>query len=223
MAVALRIVLFGPPGAGKGTQAQMLKDQLGLVHISSGDLFRKHLREGTPLGQEASRYIKQGALVPDSITIGIMLEQVLALPQVQGFMLDGFPRNPHQAEALEKALNEKGLALEKVVAIQVPEAELVQRLGGRYTCRSCQAPQTVAASAAAPRCPACGGELYQREDDAPAAIKRRIEVYRRETVPVLDFYRNRRLLVEVAGVGTVQEVNERVLKALGRTGSKGKV
>ncbi len=215
MAPRLRLVLFGPPGAGKGTQAQLLKQQLGVPHISSGDLFRYHRQEGTPLGHRVAQYMDQGLLVPDEVTIDIILEKVLSLPVKEGFLLDGFPRNRNQAEALEKALGARSRGLDRVVYTDVPEAELVRRLGGRFICRRCQAPHSIAAGAATLQCQHCGGELYQRADDAPAAVRQRIQVYQQETLPVLDFYRQQGLLVEISGVGGISEVNGRVLEALG--------
>ncbi len=217
---AVRMVLFGPSGAGKGTQAQLLKDQLGVVHIASGDLFRNHLRLGTPLGRRISEYVNQGSLVPDEVTIDIVLDKVMPLTSTAGFILDGFPRNIHQAEVLEGKLTGDVRKLDKVVAIDVPEDVLVARLGGRYTCRQCQVPYAVAPGDKPPKCLACGGELYQRADDAPVAVQRRIQVYLQETFPVLDFYRKRGLLAEVSGVGMVEEVNVRVLAALGQSRSK---
>ena len=215
---SLRLVLFGPPGAGKGTQAQLLKERLGIPHISSGDLFRYHLREGTDLGQRAAEYINQGLLVPDEVTIDIILDQVLALSDEDGFILDGFPRTTSQAAALQETLQDRSRGLDKVVFINVPEEELVRRLGGRFTCQQCQTPHTV--SNADPgielKCERCGGQLYQRPDDRPEAVRQRIEVYQRETVPVLDFYRKLGLLADVYGVGSVECVNRRVLVALGQ-------
>lgn len=211
-----RLVLFGPPGAGKGTQAQLLKDRLGVAHISSGDLFRYHLQQETPLGQRVSHYVRQGLLVPDEVTIEIILDKVLAFSPDEGFILDGFPRTTHQAEALEGALASRSRRLDKVVFIDVPEEELLRRLGGRYICRSCQTPHTVPGGQHPPRCGKCGGELYQREDDRPESVKRRIEVYRRDTMPVLEFYRQRGLLADVAGVGGIECINQRVLAALGQ-------
>jgi len=218
LAGSLRIVLFGGPGAGKGTQAQLLKEQLGVPHISSGDLFRHHLREGTPLGLQAAQYLNQGVLVPDEVTIDIILEKVMSMPVEEGFILDGFPRNLRQAEALEEALARQSRGLDKVIYINVPEAELTRRLGGRFTCRQCQAPYTISSPAEAGaklRCDQCGGELYQRPDDNPTAVRTRIEVYQRETVPLLAFYRERGLLANVPGVGNIDAVNQRVLAALG--------
>jgi adenylate kinase len=215
---SLRLVLFGPPGAGKGTQAQLLKERLGISHISSGDLFRYHLREGTDLGQRAAEYINQGLLVPDEVTIDIILDQVLALSDEDGFILDGFPRTTSQAVALQEALQGRSRELDKVVFINVPEEELVRRLGGRFTCPQCHAPYTLSVSGQDTdlKCERCGGQLYQRPDDRPEAVRQRIEVYQRETVPVLDFYRNRGLLADIHGVGSVECVNRRVLAALGQ-------
>ena len=218
MVGSLRLVLFGPPGAGKGTQAQLLTEQLELCHISSGDLFRHHLQQGTPLGLRASEYMNRGLLVPDEVTIDIVLDRVLSLDIEAGFILDGFPRNANQANTLEKALNRRSRDLDMVVHIEVSEEELVRRLGGRNTCRRCYAPHNVALGGEAEdiNCPRCGGELYQRPDDDPEAVTRRIQVYRTETLPVLDFYRTRGLLVDIPGEGSVESVNEKVLSALRR-------
>ena len=215
---APRIVLFGPPGAGKGTQAQLLKEQLGVEHISSGDLFRFHLREKTPLGERVQHYVDSGLLVPDELTIDIVLDKVLELPREEGFMLDGFPRTTEQAQALETVLKEKSRGLDQVLFIDVPEDELVRRLGGRYICRECQAPHTFAdsAEAATAQCEHCGGELYQRADDSPESVALRIGVYQEQTLPVLDFYRERGLLSGVPGVGAVESINRLMLQALGR-------
>jgi adenylate kinase len=212
------LVLFGPPGAGKGTQAQLLVDRLNIPHISSGDLFRHHLQNGTPLGLKAADYMNRGALVPDELTIDITLEKVMSLNTEEGFILDGFPRNQFQARALEAALQTKARGLDKVVYIDVPEDELLRRLEGRYICRQCQAPHSIPADRPADKeltCERCGGELYQRTDDRSEAVQKRIEVYRTETVPVLDFYRERDILAEIPGVDTTEQINRKVLEALG--------
>ena len=217
MPQALRLVLFGPPGAGKGTQAHLLRDRLNISHISSGDLFRHHLGQGTRLGLRAKEYMNKGELVPDDVTIGIVLDKVMSLSDDDGFILDGFPRNPHQAQELEEVLSSKSRILDKVVHIEVSEQELLRRLGGRYVCRACQAPHTIGQGedATTKRCTQCGGELYQREDDRPEAIRKRIEVYKQETVPVLCYYRERGVLVSIPGDDTVEEVNKQVISALG--------
>ncbi len=211
------MVLFGPPGAGKGTQAQLLKNQLEVAHISSGDLFRHHLGQGTPLGLKAKDYMTKGELVPDEVTIDIILDKVMSVPDDEGFILDGFPRNPKQAQELETALAGRSRNLDKVVHIDVSEPELLRRLGNRFVCRTCQAPNTILEDKdiASNKCGQCGGELYQRDDDNLEAVKRRIEVYNEETMPLLRFYRERGVLVDIPGDNTVEEVNKQVIAALG--------
>jgi adenylate kinase len=193
-------------------------ERLKISHISSGNLFRHHLRAGTPLGLKAAEYMNRGVLVPDELTIDIALEKVMSLNAEEGFILDGFPRNRLQAEALEEALQTKARNLDKVVYIDVPEEELLRRLEGRYVCRQCQAPHSIPADRPSDQeltCERCGGELYQRDDDRSEAVQKRIEVYKSETVPVLDFYRERGILADVPGVDTVEHINRQVLKALG--------
>ncbi len=216
MAQGLRLVLFGPPGAGKGTQAQLLRERFNLTHISSGDLFRHHLGQGTPLGLRAKEYMNRGELVPDEVTIDIILDKVMSIPNDEGFILDGFPRNPNQADVLEKKLTAESRNLDKVVHIDVSEDELVRRLGGRYICRTCQSSHSIGEGrdAGAKKCEQCGGELYQRDDDAPTAVMKRIEVYNVETTPVLGFYRERGVLVDIHGDNPVDEVNKLVMTAL---------
>ena len=215
------MVLFGPPGAGKGTQAQLLTERLKISHISSGDLFRHHLQAETPLGLKAADYMNRGVLVPDELTIDIALEKVMSISSDEGFILDGFPRNRLQAKALEEALQTRARDVDKVVYIDVPEDELLRRLAGRFVCRHCQAPHSLARGGTdgSPDreliCERCGGELYQRTDDRPEAVQTRIEVYKSETVPVLDFYRERDILANIPGVDTVEHINQRVLEALG--------
>lgn len=218
---AVRLILFGPPGAGKGTQAQLLKDRLGIEHISSGDLFRHHLSNGTELGELARGYMNQGALVPDKVTIGMVLDRVASLPAGCGFMLDGFPRNTNQAKALEEALLEQGQRIDMVIHIGVPDEELIRRLSNRYICRRCQKPfaRDSVSGLAPKRCDECpdGGDIYQRDDDTPEAVSNRLTIYHRETAPVLDFYRRSGSLAEIPGDGTVESVNQSVMNALGLT------
>ena len=207
-------MLFGPPGAGKGTQAQLLVDRYDLSHVSSGDIFRHNLREGTPLGLRAKEYMDRGELVPDEVVIDIMLDKVMSIHADKGFILDGFPRNTSQAEALETALTTRARNLDRVLHIDVPEDELARRLGGRYVCRGCQAPYTLSENDDAPVCERCSGELYQRDDDRPEAVKRRIDVYRQETMPVLDFYRTRGVLTDIPGQDTVDGVFASIVNTL---------
>ena len=214
MSLNLRLVLFGPPGAGKGTQAQLLVDRYQLIHVSSGDIFRHNLREGTPLGLRAKEYMDQGELVPDDVVIDIMLDKVMSIHAEEGFILDGFPRNTRQAKELEAALTARARNVDKVLHIEVPEGELARRLGGRYVCRQCQAPFTHQGPGPAPACDRCGGELYQRDDDRPEAVQRRIDVYREETTPVLKFYRERGLLADIPGQDTVDGVFRNILGVL---------
>ncbi len=216
MASPLRLALFGPPGAGKGTQAQLLKEQLDITHISSGDLFRFHVQQGTELGLVAAEYMNQGLLIPDTVSVEIILDKVMELGRDTGFILDGFPRTSDQAGILDETLAKKSRGLDQALFISVPEAELIRRLGGRFVCRQCQAPHTLGESdsGGAASCQRCSGELYQREDDRAEAVPARIEVYRRQTAPVLDFYRERGLLVEISGVGAIEDINRLALAAL---------
>ena len=214
MAGSLRLVLFGPPGAGKGTQAQLMVERYDLPHVSSGDIFRHNLRQGTPLGLRAKEYMDRGELVPDEVVIDIMLDKVMSIHGDEGFILDGFPRNTSQAEALEAALTARARNVDRVLHIDVPEEELARRLGGRYVCRECQAPYTLSDSTESPPCERCSGELYQRDDDRPEAVKRRIDVYHQETTPVLDFYRTRGLLTDIPGQDTVDGVFQSIVQAL---------
>ena len=214
--------MFGPPGAGKGTQAHLLRDRLKVAHVSSGDLFRHNLNNKTPLGLKAAQYMNQGQLVPDEVTIDIVLDKVLSLNSEEGFILDGFPRNRNQAEVLEEALARRSRSIDKVVHIDVSQEELIRRLSGRFSCRECQAPHSIDLGPSGKnvppqqdlKCERCGGELYQREDDRPEAVQCRIEVYQRETLPVLDFYRERDLLLEISGLDTIETVHKNLLAGL---------
>lgn len=210
----LRIVLFGPPGAGKGTQAQLLAERYELTHLSSGDIFRHNLRHQTPLGLRARQYMDRGELVPDAVVIDLMLDQIMPIPANHGFILDGFPRNTRQAAELETALTNRARNLDHVLHIYVPETELTRRLGGRYICRDCQAPHTIDHHPAPPPCHRCRGELYQRDDDRPEAVQKRISVYHHETTPVLDFYRQRNLLRDIPGQGPINAVFQNITAAL---------
>jgi adenylate kinase len=211
------IVFLGAPGAGKGTQAASVARKLKLVHIATGDLFRQALQRGTELGLAAKAYMEKGVLVPDQITIGMVLERISAPDSGVGAVFDGFPRNLKQAEALDEALARQGKAIDKAVHIGVSEEVLLKRLGGRRVCRQCQAPCHVSDSPprVEGRCDKCGGELYQRPDDSEESIKKRLEVYSDETTPLIDYYRRAGKLLEVAGEGGVEAVGKRIVAALG--------
>ena len=217
--VRVCIIFLGAPGAGKGTQAATVAQELKLVHVASGDLFRQALEEGTELGLQAKSYMERGRLVPDKITIAMVLGRMLAPDCQGGVILDGFPRNLEQAKALDKALQEQAKAIDKVVYIKVSEDELLKRLSGRWICRNCQTPYHSINSPPKVwgKCDKCGGELYQRPDDTVETVKKRLEVYFAQTAPLIDYYAQAGKLLEVAGDGGVDEVGRRIITALGKT------
>jgi adenylate kinase len=212
----LYIILFGAPGVGKGTQAVILAEKTGLVHITTGELFREAIRQETDLGKQAKVYYDRGQLVPDHLTIAMLLERLSQGDCAGGCILDGFPRTLEQATALDEALARQGRVIDKVVYIQAPEDELLSRLSGRWNCRQCgsvyherfQPPRE------AGRCDQCGGELYQRDDDKPETARRRLEVYAQQTAPLIDYYRERGKLLEIDGNKSVEDVAENLLAAV---------
>ena len=212
----LYIVFLGAPGAGKGTQAATVAEKLNLAHIATGDMFREAQKQETELAKQARFYMEKGELVPDEITIQMVLERIAAPDCENGVIFDGFPRTLKQAEALDEALGKQGKMIDSVVYIKVSEAELVERLGGRWICRQCQTPYHMVNSP--PRtpgkCDRCGGELYQRPDDTPETVKERLRVYFAETAPLIDYYNRAGKLLEVGGEGSVDNVRERILEAL---------
>ncbi len=209
----MRLVLVGPPGAGKGTQAQFLASHFAIPHISTGDIFRANLKEGTPLGQEARGYMDQGQLVPDSVTNAMVKDRLTHDDTANGFLLDGFPRNVVQAEVLRAILAEKQTPLDAVLELSIPNELIVNRLSSRLTCRGCGAPSAPTATA----CSACGQtDLYQREDDKPEVIQKRLDVYAEQTEPIIHFYRTEGLLITISAEGEVSEVTERAITALSR-------
>ena len=210
------IIFLGAPGAGKGTQAANVVRELNLVHIASGDLFRQALKQGTELGMKAKSYMERGVLVPNEITIRMVLERLSAPDCEGGAILDGFPRNLEQAEAVDKALAQQSKAIDKVVYIKVSEQELLKRLSGRWICRQCQTPYHVTDSPSKVwgKCDKCGGELYQRPDDNIERVRKRLEVYFAETAPLIDYYARLGKLLEVDGEGGVDEVGRRIVVAL---------
>ncbi len=210
------VIFVGAPGAGKGTQASMVAQKLNMVHISSGDLFRQALEQGTELGKQAKTYMEKGVLVPDEITIQMVMERLSAPDSENGVILDGFPRNLPQAEALDDAIGAQGKAFDKVVHIKVSEEELINRLSSRWLCRQCQAVYNTVNSPPSmeDKCDKCRGELYQRSDDKPETVKKRLEVYFAETAPLIDYYRRQGKLMTVEGEGSVAEVTRRIVATL---------
>lgn len=215
--MTMRIVLLGAPGAGKGTQAKIIAQRRNIAHVASGDLFRKHLGEGTELGKLAKTYMENGQLVPDDVTIKMVLERIGEPDAAGGYVLDGFPRTVAQAEALDAALAIRGQALDVVPLVEVDTEELVRRLAGRWICRECQTPyHEVTAPPKQPGvCDSDGGELYQRDDDKPAVVRTRLETFERQTAPLIDYYEKQGKLVRVHGQQEVEKVTADLLDSVG--------
>lgn len=197
----MNIVLMGPPGAGKGTQAELIKDRFPIPHISTGDIFRDAVNKGSELGQEAQKYMSSGQLVPDDITTGIVKERINQADCEQGFLLDGFPRTIAQAQALDQALAAMGKKIDLGINIDVPAELLIERLSGRISCKECKKLYhlTYDPPREQGKCDICGGELLQREDDRGETVARRLEVYKQQTYPLLQYYENRGLLFNIDG------------------------
>jgi adenylate kinase len=212
----MRLILVGPPGAGKGTQAVNLAAHFSIPHISTGDIFRSNLKEGTPLGVEAKSYMDRGELVPDEVTNRMVKDRLGKDDVRSGFLLDGFPRNVFQAEVLRAILSEKQSPLEAALELSVDNGEIIKRLAGRRTCKDCQRAFHVdyEPSKVEGRCDGCGGTLYQRDDDKEEVIARRLEVYNEQTAPIIDFYRREGLLVTIPAMGPVDEITQRAINAL---------
>ncbi|GGU11083.1 adenylate kinase [Streptomyces violascens] len=215
----MRIVLVGPPGAGKGTQAAFLAQNLAIPHISTGDLFRANISQGTDLGKQAKAYMDAGNLVPDEVTIGMAKDRMEAPDAENGFLLDGFPRNVVQAEALDEVLKADGVKLDAVLDLEVPEDEVVKRIAGRRICRNDSA-HVFHVAYNAPKqdgvCDKCGGELYQRGDDTEDTVRKRLEVYHSETEPIIDYYRAQGLVITISALGKVDKVTAKAMDALRR-------
>lgn len=214
----MRIILMGPPGAGKGTQAEKLTERLAVPHISTGDMFRKALKEETVLGQKAKSFMDQGLLVPDEVTIGIVKERLKEFDCQQGFLLDGFPRTVPQADALGKILEELNMNLDGVINITVLREILIERLTGRRVCKTCGGTYHIMFNSpkVANVCDKCSGELYQREDDTIETVANRLDVYEAQTAPLVEYYHAKGLLHEIDGDQSVPKVFEDILIALGR-------
>lgn len=212
----MRVVLIGPPGAGKGTQARLLSERFAIPPISTGDMLRDAQRAGTPLGREAQRFMDQGQLVPDDVVVGIVEERLAERDAAAGFILDGFPRTVAQAEALDRLLGRIGGALDVVLAVEVPRADLVERLAGRQVCRRCgaMAHRTFDPPRRPGVCDRCGGELYQRADDHEDRIALRLDQLAKEVAPVADHYRRRGLLRAIDGTGSRDDVARRIAASL---------
>jgi adenylate kinase len=213
----MRIVLVGPPGAGKGTQAAFLAKNLGIPHISTGDLFRANISQGTELGKQAKAYMDAGKLVPDEVTIGMAKDRMEQPDAANGFLLDGFPRNVSQAEALDEMLKTEGMKLDAVLDLEVPEDEVVKRIAGRRICRN-DSSHVFHVTYKQPKtdgvCDVCGGELYQRDDDSEETVRTRLEVYHTQTEPIIDYYAAQGLVVTISALGKVEEVTGRAMEAL---------
>lgn len=210
----MRLVLMGPPGAGKGTQGALLARRYGIPRYATGDILRAARRAGTELGREAQRYMDAGELVPDDVILGMMRERLDSEEAADGFLLDGFPRTVEQAAGLASLLDDLGQELDAVVDLRVSDEEIVRRLSARRVCADCGRVAPADHDRDEP-CPECGGELRRRPDDEPATVRRRLEVYREETAPVLDWYRRSDVdVVEVSGRGDVEEVEERLVEAI---------
>jgi adenylate kinase len=214
--MAKYIVLLGPPGAGKGTQAQIIAKEFGLAHISSGDLFRENLKNETELGKLAQGYMSRGELVPDDVTIAMVRDRISRPDCAQGVLLDGFPRTPAQADALSVMLSTLDSKVTCVPYISVPAAVLIERLSGRWTCPTCGRVyhEKYNPPVAAGKCDADGAALLQREDDRPATVENRIRVYMDQTSPLIEYYRAKNLLVEVDGTTSIDEVSKGMLAAV---------
>jgi adenylate kinase len=210
------VIIMGPPGVGKGTQANDLAAYMGAPHIATGDLFRDAARRGTLLGRKAQGYMERGELVPDELTIALLLDRLKHSDANNGALLDGFPRTVPQAEALDTALRERGRHVRRALYLTAPREVLVDRLGGRWLCRDCQTPyhETFSPPRTAGQCDRCSGELYQRTDDRRETIERRLDVYLEQTVPVVDYYRAKGVLAKVDGDQEIATVQESLRKAV---------
>ena len=213
----MRIVLLGAPGAGKGTQAKILIEKYGMPQISTGDLLRAAVAAGSALGKEAKSYMDKGELVPDSVVLGMVGERLKQDDCKKGYILDGFPRNTAQAEALDKMLASLNMSLTAALSVDVPFEDLMKRLTGRRTCKGCGQMYNIYFKAPAKEavCDKCSGELFQRDDDKEATIKKRLEVYTAQTEPLIGYYKNKGIVKSVSGTGSIDEIFKKVTEVLG--------
>jgi adenylate kinase len=212
----MRLILVGPPGAGKGTQAVALAAHYKIPHISTGDIFRANLKNGTELGKQAQSYMDRGELVPDSVTNEMVKDRLGNSDVINGFLLDGFPRNTNQAQVLDAILSEKKMPLDAALELSIDNSEIIRRLSGRRTCRNCSA--TFHKDFEKPKvdgiCDKCNGELYQREDDKVEVITRRLEIYSQQTEPIISYYKKAGILKNMSAVGDVPEITQKVIALL---------
>lgn len=213
----MRVLFLGPPGAGKGTQARELSREWGVPQVATGDMLREQMAAGTALGREAKQYYDRGELVPDDVILRMVADRLRRSDAASGFLLDGFPRTIAQADGLAAMLEQLGQKLDAVIYFDVSQPELVRRLTGRRLCRNCQAPYHLVSAPPARQgvCDRCGGPLYQREDDSEATVLNRLQVYERQTAPLLDYYRQRGLLRTVPGEGAVEKIRQALRDAVG--------
>jgi len=212
----MKIILFGPPGVGKGTQAKILSKDLKIVHIATGDILREAVARSTELGEKAKAFMDRGELVPDEIVIGIIQDRLKESDAKNGFILDGFPRTLPQAEALDKVFDKMAIKVDRVLSMEVDKEVLMNRLTSRRVCRNCGSIFNLLVDKLSDsKCTKCGGEIYQRDDDKRETIERRFEVYQNQTKPVKNYYGTKKMLVEVDGIGEIDEVTKRLKSAIG--------
>lgn len=214
----MRLVLLGAPGAGKGTQAKKLIEKHGIPQISTGDILRKAVADGIPLGKEAKSYMDKGELVPDKVVIGLIEDRLKQPDCKKGFILDGFPRNTAQAETLDAMLKKLNMPLDLALSVDVPKDDLMKRLTGRRTCKGCQQMYNIYFSPPKKNgiCDKCGGELFHRDDDKEETIKRRLDVYDAQTAPLISYYKKSGILKSVTGVGGIDEIFKKVCAAIAK-------
>lgn len=215
--IGMKIIMLGAPGAGKGTQAKKIAAKYGIPHISTGDIFRANIKEGTELGTKAKAYMDKGELVPDELTCDLVVDRVSKPDAAAGYVLDGFPRTIPQAEALTRALNERGEKIDFAVNVEVPDENIVRRMGGRRACLKCGATYHVEYNAPKVEnvCDVCQGELVLRDDDKPETVQKRLSVYHAQTQPLIDYYQAEGVLAEVDGTQDIDVVFQDITKILG--------